>query len=65
MLNDNEKAMLAEIKAGLKPPTKEEMDAVTARWLFGRNAEKMMKHAPWSFVLMKLMWKKGEEPWEN
>jgi hypothetical protein len=38
---------------------------VTAKWLFGKNAEKMMKYAPWSFVLLKLMWKKGEEPWEN
>ena len=65
MLTEREQEMLAEIKAGLKPPSKEEMDAVTAKWLFGRNAEKMMKHAPWSFVLVKLMWKKGEEPWES
>ncbi len=64
MFTDHEKAMLAEIKAGLKPPTKEELDAVTARWLFGKYADKMMQHAPWSFVLVKLMWKKGESPWE-
>ncbi len=57
--------MLDEIKAGLKPPTDEELDHATAKWLFGKRAEKMMKYAPWSFVLMKLMWKKGEEPWEN
>jgi hypothetical protein len=63
MLTDNEKRMLAEIKAGLKPPSKEELDQVTAKWLFGAYAEKMMRHAPWSFVLTKLMWQKGEEPW--
>ena len=63
MLNENEKQMLAEIKAGLRPPSKEEIDVVTARWLFGFYAEKMMRHAPWSFVLTKLMWQKGEEPW--
>jgi hypothetical protein len=53
MITENEKRMLEEIKR------------VTAKWLFGKNAEKMMKYAPWSFVLLKLMWKKGEEPWEN
>lgn len=65
MLNENEKQMLAEIKAGLRPPSKEEIDVVTARWLFGSYAEKMMRHAPWSFVLTKLMWKEGEGPWDN
>ncbi len=65
MLTEREKKMLEEIKAGLKPPSKEEMDRVTARWLFGKYAEKMMRYAPWSFVLTKVMWKKGEEPWEN
>ena len=65
MLNDKEKQMLAEIKAGLRPPSREELDQVTARWLFGDYADKMMRHAPWSFVLAKLMWQKGEEPWEN
>ena len=65
MLTDNEKQILEKVKQGLKPPSKEEIDNVTARWLYGKNAEKMMKYAPWSFVLMKLMWKKGEEPWEN
>jgi hypothetical protein len=63
MLNDREKQMLAEIKAGLQPPSKEELDAVKARWLFGSYAERMMRHAPWSFVLTKLMWQKGEDPW--
>jgi hypothetical protein len=65
MITENEKRMLEEIKRGLKPPTDDEIDRVTAKWLFGKNAEKMMKYAPWSFVLLKLMWKKGEEPWEN
>jgi len=65
MLTDNEKQLLARVKAGLNPPTKEEIDDVTGRWLFGKNAARMMKYAPWSFVLMKLMWKKGEEPWRS
>lgn len=65
MLTDNEKQILEKVKQGLQPPIKEEIDDVTARWMYGQNAEKMMKYAPWSFVLMKLMWKKGEEPWEN
>jgi hypothetical protein len=55
--------MMEEIKARLDPPSKEELDQATARWLFGKNAEKMMRHAPWSFLLTKLMWQKGEEPW--
>ena len=63
MLNENEQKMLAEIKAGLNPPTKEEVDQAKAKWLFGAAAEKMMRHAPWSFVLIKLMWQKGAEPW--
>jgi hypothetical protein len=65
VLTNNEKQILEQVKQGLQPPTKEEIDDVTARWLYGKNAEKMMKYAPWSFVLMKLMWKKGEEPWRR
>lgn len=65
MLTDAEEKMLTEIRAGLNPPSKEELDQVTAQWLFGKSAEKMMRHAPWSFVLTKLMWQKGEEPWES
>ena len=64
-MNSAEQKLLDEIKAGLKPPTEEELNKTTAKWLFGARAEKMMKHAPWSFVLMKLVWKKGEEPWES
>jgi hypothetical protein len=65
MLTQDEKRMLEEIKARLNPPSKEELDQVTASWLFGRNAEKMMRYAPWSFLLTKVMWKKGEGPWEG
>jgi len=36
-----------------------------AKWLFGSNADKIMSHAPWSFVLLRVMWKKGEAPWEK
>ena len=57
--------ILEETRRGLKPPTNEEIDRVMAKWLFGKNADKVMAHAPWSFVLLKLMWKKGEEPWEE
>ena len=65
MTNENERQILAKVKQGLQPPTQEEINDVTARWLFGRHAQKIMKYAPWSFVLMKLMWKKGEEPWQS
>jgi len=65
MLTDREQQILKKVKRKLKPPSEEELNKVTARWLFGRKAEKMMKYAPWSFILIKLMWKKGEEPWEN
>lgn len=65
MLTNNEKQILEQVKQGLQPPTKAEIDDVTARWLYGKQAGKMMKYAPWSFVLMKLMWKKGEEPWQR
>jgi hypothetical protein len=65
MLTENEKQILEKVKQGLIPPDKEEIDEATARWLYGKNAAKMMKYAPWSFVLMKLMWKKGEEPWRK
>jgi hypothetical protein len=65
IMKEAEERMLAEIKAGLNPPTKQELDAVTARWLFGERAELMMRHAPWSFVLTKIMWKEGESPWES
>jgi uroporphyrinogen-III decarboxylase len=58
-----EKRILKGIKEGLKPPSQEELDRVTARWLFGNNTDMMMKYAPWSFILTKIMWKKGEEPW--
>jgi hypothetical protein len=64
-MNERVKRILDEIKEGLNPPSPEELDRVKAKWLFGKRAEKMLKYAPWSFVLVKLMWKKGEEPWES
>jgi hypothetical protein len=54
---------LEEVKARLKPPTDEEYNEVTSRWLFGKHGDLMLKYAPFSFVLTKLMWRKGEEPW--
>lgn len=59
------KKILEETKRGLKPPTDEEVNKTTAKWLFGKYAEKMLKYAPWSFILSKIMWKKGEKPWED
>jgi len=64
-MNENVKKILDEIKEGLNPPSQEELDRAKAKWLFGRRADMMMKYAPWSFVLTKLMWKKGEKPWES
>lgn len=63
MRTEKEERLLDEVKSRLDPPTPEELDQVTARWLFGENAERMMEHAPWSFLLLKLMWKEGEGPW--
>ncbi len=57
--------LLEGIAAGLRPPSEDEFNRVTAKWLFGRGADMMMRYAPWSFVLLKLMWKEGEAPWER
>ena len=65
MATPNEKRMLRKLKKSLRPPTDDELNWAIARWLFGQNAEKMLKYAPWSFLLVKLMWVKGEEPWEG
>jgi hypothetical protein len=46
VLTENEAMTMAEVKANLKPPAKEEVDRVTAEWLFGKNAEKIMTPAP-------------------
>lgn len=59
------KKILEETRRGLKPPTEEEVNKITAKWLFGKYADKMLKYAPWSYILLKIMWKKGEEPWED
>jgi hypothetical protein len=64
-MKDTVKRILEETKKGLKLPTEEEISQVQAKWLFGKNASKMLAHAPWSFVLVKLLWKKGEGPWES
>lgn len=64
-MNDPVKRILEEMKKGLKPPREEEITQAQAKWLFGKNATKMLAHAPWSFVLVKLLWKKGEGPWES
>jgi hypothetical protein len=64
-MKERVKQMLEETKRGLKPPTDEEMNEVTAKWLFGKYSGKMLKYAPWSFILLKILWKKGEGPWEN
>lgn len=65
MTTENEARMLEEVRKRLNPPTDEELNRAIAKWLFGKNAEKMMRYAPWSFLLAKLMWKKGEEPWAS
>ncbi len=64
-MKESIKRILEETKAGLQPPTQSEVDRAMAKWLFGERAEKMLQYAPWSFALLKLMWKKGEEPWQN
>ena len=58
-----DEGVMEEVRARLKPPSDEEYNEVTAKWLFGKNAEKMLRYAPFSFVLTKLMWRMGEEPW--
>lgn len=65
MSGKKEEEILAEVRARLRPPTDHEFDEVAARWLFGKNGPRMLLYAPWSFLLTKLMWKKGEEPWAN
>jgi len=57
--------MRKEDEIKLKPPTDEEFNRALARRMFGKHADKMLKYAPWSFLLVKKMWKKGEEPWES
>jgi len=64
-MNEVDKRIVEEARRGLKPPTDEELNQAQAKWLFGTKADKMLRYAPWSFVLTKLMWKKGEEPWKT
>jgi len=49
----------------VNPPTQEEYNRALARRMFGRYAEQFLKYAPWSFLLVKKIWKKGEEPWKS
>lgn len=49
----------------LKPPTDEEINKALAKRMFGKHADKMLQYAPWSLLLVKKMWKKGEESWES
>ncbi len=63
-MNEFESKRLEDIKKTLNPPTDDEVGRAQAKWLFGKKADKMLKYAPWSFVLTKLMWRKGEEPWK-
>ena len=65
MSKDTEKLLIKGVKERLNPPSKDELNRSIARLLFGKRAEKMLEHAPWSFLLTKLMWVKGEEPWES
>lgn len=65
MSKDTEKLLIKGVKERLDPPSKDELNLAIAKLLFGKRAEKMLEHAPWSFLLTKLMWVKGEEPWEK
>lgn len=65
MVNEVDRRILENVKQELKPPTEEEVNRVVAKRMFGKTAEKLLKYAPWSFLLVKIMWKKGEEPWEK
>jgi uncharacterized protein YciU (UPF0263 family) len=65
MTSARDKQLLEEVKRGLEPPDEDELKQVIAKMLFGENTEKMPEHAPWSFRITKLMWVKGEEPWES
>lgn len=64
-MKEGVKRILEKTRRELKPPTEEEVNRATAKWLFGKHADKILRYAPWSFVLLKLLWKKGEEPWES
>jgi len=64
-MEEGVRRILEETRRGLRPPSEEEITRARARWLFGKHADQIMKYAPWSFALIKLMWKKGEEPWAS
>jgi hypothetical protein len=59
----DDQQVMGGVKARLRLPTDAEYNETTARWLFGKSSERTLKYAAFSFVLMKFMWRKGEEPW--
>ena len=65
MSKESQKLLLKQVKERLNPPSEDELNHAIAKLLFGKSAKKMLEHAPWSFLLTKLMWVKGEEPWES
>jgi len=54
-----------ENKYELHAPSDEEFNRALAKRIFGKHADKMLKYAPWSFLLIKVLWKKDEQPWEK
>jgi hypothetical protein len=64
MSAETERLLLEQLKQRLNPPTEDELNHSIAQLLFGSNAERMLEHAPWSFLLTKVMWVEGNEPWK-
>jgi len=52
-------------KPKLMPPTDEEYNRAVAKRFFGKYAEKILENLPWSVLVVKKIWKKGEAPWEH
>lgn len=49
----------------LRPPTDEEFNRAVAKRMFGKYADQILANLPWSLLVVKKMWKKGEEPWRE
>jgi len=49
----------------LSPPTEEEYNRAVAKRMFGKYADIILQNLPWSLLIVKKMWKKGEEPWKE
>lgn len=56
-------AQMAEVRRTLRPCEDTEFNLAAAKVCFGKNADLMLRYAPFSFMLTKLMWCRGEEPW--